>query len=299
MLVALTRGVASGIKDCLLTYLSRKSIDIDKAIAQHRAYEENLRQLGVYVISMPEEPDLPDSVFVEDPAIVLDEVALIARMGAVKRQPEVNSLALVLSWFRPLKFVDGPATFEGGDRVRVDRTLFLGVSGRTNRNGIEQVQRVLGPYDYEVRPVEVSGCLHLTTACSYIGNNTVLLNRFWVDATQFSDFDILDTPAEEPWAANTVAVEGAGLIVSASFPRTRDLLAGRGFRVHVSDISELEKAEAGLSCMSQIFECQVSDLTKACQTESTQTLAVSLASSSLSVKSPGASSTGIDLNPSQ
>jgi dimethylargininase len=281
MLIALTRGVSSGIKDCLLTYLTRERIDVNKAIAQHRAYEDRLRQLGVYVISLPGEPDLPDAVFIEDPAIVLDEVAVIAMMGAVKRRAEVESLIGVLSQFRPLKFLEPPATLEGGDRMRVDRTLFVGVSGRTNKNAIAQLQRVLGAYDYEVKAVEVSGCLHLTTACSYVGNNTLLLNRSWVDATQFRDFEIIDTPAEEPWAANTIVVEDAGLIVSASFPRTGELLSARGFKVYVSDISELEKAEAGLSCMSLLFECQESVLAKVCQAGSTQHVARSFASQSL------------------
>jgi dimethylargininase len=256
MLIALTRSVSASIGECLLTYLTRESIDIDKAIQQHRAYEQSLRQLGVHVISLPAEPNLPDAVFLEDPAIVLDEVAVIALMGAVRRRPEVKSLVLALSRFRPLKFINAPATLEGGDRVRVDRTIFVGISGRTNRNGVSELQRVLGPYDYEVKPVEVSGCLHLTTACSYVGRNTMLLNRSWVDGTQFKDFEIIDTPAEEPWAANTVVIGDAVVLASASFPRTRATLEERGFNVQVSDISELEKAEAGLSCMSLIFECQ-------------------------------------------
>jgi dimethylargininase len=279
MLVAFTRGVSSSLSGCLLTFLSREHIDIERAIAQHRSYEDCLRQLGVHVISLPPEPELPDSVFVEDPVIVLDEVAVIPTMGAVARQPEVKSLVGLLSQFRPLKFLDPPATLEGGDRVRIDRDLFVGVSGRTNRTAIAQLQSLLAPYDYKVRPVEVSQCLHLTTGCSYIGNNTVLLNPSWVDATQFRDFNVINTPAEEPWAANTVVIEDAGLIVSASFPRTQDLLAESGFNVYGVEISELEKAEAGLSCMSLIFECDESALIKAGWEKAGLQLAFSAASS--------------------
>ena len=148
---------------------------------------------------------MPDSVFIEDPAIVLDEVALIGRMGAVKRRAEAESLAPVLSAVRPLKFMDGPGTLEGGDRVRIGRTLFVGVSSRTNMRGVEQLRTMLGPYDYEVRPVKVKGCLHLTTGCSYIGRHTVLMNPDWIDAGVFKDFEIITTPPEEPWAANTIA----------------------------------------------------------------------------------------------
>lgn len=260
MLVALTRGVSSNIGDCLLTHLTRQRIDAGKAIKQHRAYEECLRQVGMHVISLPVEPDMPDAVFIEDPAIVLDEIALIGRMGAMKRQAEAKGLTRVLSAIRPLKFMDPPATLEGGDRVRIGRTLFVGISSRTNLSGVEQLQSILGPFDYEVKSVKVTGCLHLTTGCSYLGNHTVLMNPDWIDATGFDDYNIIRTPPEEPWAANTIVIGDGALLLSASFPRTRALLEQRGFDVRVTNISELEKAEAGLSCMSLIFECEESAL---------------------------------------
>ena len=256
MLVAMTRGVSSNIGDCLLTHLTRQRIDTDKAMDQHRAYEACLRAVGMHVISLPVEPDMPDSVFVEDPAIVLDEIALIGRMGAVKRRAEVKSLTTVLSAIRPLKFMDPPATLEGGDRVRIGRTLFVGISSRTNASGVEQLRRILFPFDYEVKPVKVTGCLHLTTGCSYLGNHTVLMNSDWVDASVFDGFNIIHTPPEEPWGANTIVIGDGVLLLSASFPHTRALLEQRGFDVRVANISELEKAEAGLSCMSLIFECE-------------------------------------------
>jgi dimethylargininase len=262
MLVALTRGVSSSIADCLLTHLTRQHIDTETAISQHRAYEDCLRQVGLHVISLPVEPELPDSVFIEDPAIVLDEIALFGQMGAVKRRAEAKSLAAVLAAVRPLKFMDGPGTIEGGDRVRIGRTLFVGVSGRTNMHGVEQLRTILGPYNYEFRPVQVKSCLHLTTGCSYIGRNTVLMNPDWVDASVFNNFEIISTPPDEPWAANTIAVGDGAILVSASFPRTRELLERRGFEVHLANISELEKAEAGLSCMSLIFECEEAALAK-------------------------------------
>jgi dimethylargininase len=260
MLVAMTRGVSSSIGDCQLTHLTRQQIDVEKAISQHRAYEECLRQVGMHVISLPVKDDLPDSVFVEDPAIVLDELALIGRMGAAKRRREAESLMPVLSAVRPLRFIDPPATLEGGDRVRIGRTLFVGVSSRTNMSGVEQLQDILRPFDYEVKPVEVTGCLHLSTGCSYLGDHTLIMNPDWIDASPFSDYDLIPTPPEEPWAANTMVIGDGVLLVSASFPRTRALLEERGFAVKVANISELEKAEAGLSCMSLIFDCHESAL---------------------------------------
>lgn len=260
MLVALTRGVSPNIGDCQLTHLTRQRIDTDKAVNQHRAYEECLRQVGLHVVSLPVEPDMPDSPFIEDPAIVLDELALIGRMGAVKRRAEAESLTKVLSAIRPLKFMDPPATLEGGDRVRIGRTLFVGISSRTNISGVEQLRSILSPFDYEVKPVKVTGCLHLSTGCSYLGDHTLLMNSDWVDASVFDGFNIIQTPPEEPWAANTIVIGDGVLLLSASFPRTRALLEQRGFDVRVADISELEKAEAGLSCMSLIFQCEESAL---------------------------------------
>jgi dimethylargininase len=240
--------------------MTRQCIDTEKAINQHRAYEECLRQVGMHVISLPVEPELPDSAFIEDPAIVLDELALIGRMGAVARRGEAKSLTKLLSAIRPLKFMDPPATFEGGDRIRIGRTLFVGISSRTNLSGLEQLRRILVPFDYEVKAVNVTGCLHLTTGCSYLGNHTMLMNPDWIDASVFDGFNIIHTPPEEPWAANTIVLGDGVLLLSASFPRTRSLLEQRGFEVRVADISELEKAEAGLSCMSLIFPCEESAL---------------------------------------
>jgi dimethylargininase len=253
MLTALTRGVSPNIGDCQLTFMSRECIDYERAAHQHLAYEELLRDLGLHVVSLPARPEMPDAVFVEDGAVVVDEVAVVARMGAAERRPEVASLTEVLSRYRPLRFLDAPATLEGGDKIRVGRTIYIGVSSRTNLPGVEQLRSALVPYDYEVRQVGVKGCLHLTTGASYLGENTLLVNTDWVDASRFRGFDLIETPAEEPWGANTV-VAGGAVLLSASFPRTRELLARRGFDVRTVDISELEKAEAGVSCMSLTFE---------------------------------------------
>jgi dimethylargininase len=233
--------------------MNRECIDVEQAARQHRAYEESLRELGLRVVSLPLQPELPDAAFVEDLAIVLDEVAVIARMGAVERQPEVESLAAVLARYRPLRFLDAPATLEGGDEIKVKRTIYVGVSCRTNESGVAQLQSALRPFDYEVRQVGVEGCLHLTTGASYIGENTILINPAWVDASQFGGFELIETPESEPWSANSILVEDV-VLLSASYPLTCERLAARGFKVRTVDISELEKAEAGLSCMSLTFE---------------------------------------------
>ena len=251
-LTAITREVSSSINDCELSFHGRQQIDVTKAIAQHKAYQDCLTYLGAKIVSLPCEPALPDAVFVEDTALVLDEVAVIANMGAPSRRPEARSLAEALSHYRPRKFLVEPATLDGGDVLRIDRSIFVGLSRRTNREGIEQLSELLRPYGYQVQPVDVRGCLHLKSACSYLGDNTILVNRSWIDAERLRGFELLDVPEEEPAAANVLLLNVI-VIMPASFPRTRALLETRGFRVRTIDVSELQKAEAGVTCCSLVF----------------------------------------------
>src|SRR5581483_8192045 len=157
-----------------LEYFERRPIDFTKAEEQHRAYERCLEELGARVISLPAEAELPDSVFVEDPALVLDEVAVLTRMGAESRRGESASLAEALAEFRPLRRLEAPATLEGGDVMRIGRTLFVGRSARTNAEGIEQLRAVLAPFGYQVAAIAVHGCLHLKSACTYLGDGVIL-----------------------------------------------------------------------------------------------------------------------------
>lgn len=255
-LTAITRDVSASINDCELSFHARQMIDMAKAITQHAAYRDCLVELGVRVVSLPSEPGLPDAVFVEDPAVVVDEVAIISNMGAQSRRPEASSLADALSRYRPLKFLAAPATLDGGDVLRISRLIFVGLSGRTNRDGVDQLRALLGEYDYQVEPVEVTGCLHLKSGCSYIGHDTVLVNRAWIDTERLRRFELLDVPEEEPAAANALLVDGV-VVIPASFSKTRALLEERGFCVRTLDVSELQKAEAGVTCTSLIFSVPV------------------------------------------
>jgi dimethylargininase len=255
-LMAITRPVSRSINNCALSFQARQPIDVAKAIAQHRAYQDCLGALGVQVVSLTAEPDLPDAVFVEDPAVVVDEVAIISIMGAPSRRPEVPSLAVALSRYRSIKQLVGPATLEGGDVISVGRSVFVGLSQRTNREGFRQLRDILRAYDYQVQAIDVGGCLHLKSACSYIGNNSILINRFLVDPEQFRGFELIDVADEEPAGANALLVKDV-VIMPASFPKTRALLERRGFCVRTIDLSELQKAEAGVTCTSLIFNSEV------------------------------------------
>jgi dimethylargininase len=252
-LIAITREVSISVNNCQLSFHAREPIDVARAIAQHRAYQDCLAELGVRVVSLPAEPELPDAVFVEDPAVVVDEVAVISITGAPSRRPEARSLADALSRYRPIKFLREPATLDGGDVLRIGRRVFVGLSQRTNEEALSQLRGVLGAFDYEVQSVEVRDCLHLKSACSYIGNDTILINRFWIDVERLRGFQLLDVPDEEPAAANALLLKDV-VIIPASFPETRALLEQRGFRVRTLDVSELQKAEAGVTCGSLIFK---------------------------------------------
>jgi dimethylargininase len=251
MLRAITRDVSPAIANCELEFLDRQPIDLALAIEQHRQYREALAGLGAKVEILPAEANLPDSVFVEDPAIVLDEIAVITRPGVASRRTEGETLARALARYRELRYIVEPGTLEGGDVMRIGKTLYVGYSRRTNVAGIQQLAAMLHPLGYFVVPVEVQGCLHLKSACCYIGGDTVLANRDWMDPDALCSLRILDVA--EPRGANALRI-GDTVLMPAAFPRTCELLERSGFRVRRIDNSELLKAEAGVTCTSLIFE---------------------------------------------
>lgn len=253
MLLAITRPPTDALTRCALTHLDREPIDIRRAIAQHRGYEEALSRLGAKVISLPPGPDLPDAVFVEDVAIVLDEIAVITRPGTPSRLPEVATVEERLAAYRPLLRIEAPGSLDGGDVMRVDRVLYVGRSSRTSEAGIAQLAEAIGPFGYEVRPVPVTGCLHLKSACSHLGGGLVLVNREWIEAEALQDVELLDVPAAHPGSANSFLV-GATVVMAAGFPETAEVVRAAGRTVETVELSELRKAEAGGSCMSLVFE---------------------------------------------
>jgi len=257
MLTAITRAVSPALANCELSFISRASIDLRKARQQHGAYEQLLEKLGARVVSLPAEPDLPDSMFVEDPAIVLDELAVIFPLGSATRRAEVGSLVPVLANFRKLEFVALPGTLEGGDVLRIGRKLFVGLTRRSNLEGIRQLTQILARYGYEVITVKVTGCLHLKSAVTYLGalsgRDTLLANKSWFDPASLASYDFVEVDPAEPHAGNALAL-GDTAILPASFPKTRAAVEASGFRVATLDISELQKAESGLTCSSLLFD---------------------------------------------
>ena len=251
--VAITRPVPASLAQCELTHLERVPIDVARAAAQHDAYEAALAALGCQVRRLPAADDLPDSVFVEDAAIVLDEVAVITRPGAESRRAERASVAPMLSEYRELLTIAAPGTLDGGDVLRLGRTLYVGLSTRTNEDGARQLSRLLQRFGYGVRCVQTSGCLHLKSAATALPDDRVLLNPSWLDARVFEPMEAVHVSPDEPDAANVLRI-GAAVVCAAVHTRTIADLRARGYDVTTVDVSELAKAEAGVTCCSLLIE---------------------------------------------
>jgi dimethylargininase len=246
---ALIRPVSDGMTRCELTHLARSPIDLEVARRQHRRYADVLASLGCRLVELAAEPDLPDSVFVEDTAVVLDEIAVLTRPGAASRRPEVDSVAHVLAEWRPCVRIEAPGTLDGGDVLRIDRRLFVGQSGRSNAGGIRQLAAAAAPHGYEVVPVPMQGCLHLKSAVTQVGPDTLLINGNWVDRGHWPGLRCVDVHPEEPHAANALWI-GDAVVHASSAPRTRDRLEATGLCVLSVDVSEMEKAEGAVTCCS-------------------------------------------------
>ena len=233
--------------------LPRDPIDVAKAIADHERYEAVLRSLGARVIRAPEEPTLPDAVFVEDTALVLDDVAIITRPGAPSRRPEIESMARVLSAYRSLQRIQPPGTLDGGDVMAVGRKIYVGLSSRTNHEGIAQLDTHLSVWGYEVIPVPVTGCLHLKSAVTQVADNLLLINDRWVSPECFASLEIMTVAPSEPAGANALRI-GTAVIYPTHHPETAERLDRAGVRVVPVPCTELAKAEGGVTCCSVVFE---------------------------------------------
>ena len=256
MLRAITHKVSPLIDKCELTFIDRSPIDLPLATRQHDYYCAVLEKLGVTVSKLSGNESYPDSCFVEDTAIVVDELAVICSMGVSSRRGETNLIERELSKYRGIVHITLPATIEGGDVLRVGKKIFVGQSGRTNIEGVQELKRLLEPYGYRVVPMRTKGSLHLKSACTAIDDETVFVNPDWVEVDALKGFNLMYTPAEEPWSANVVRV-GAAVCIQAGFPRAAELIGSVAERVEIIDTSELRKAEAGLTCSSIIFESPI------------------------------------------
>ena len=246
---AIMRPPTPALARCALTHLERRPIDLQAALRQHAAYAAALEACGVTVQVLPALEAMPDAVFVEDTAVVVDECAVMARPGIESRRGEVESVQAALAAGRPTIRITAAGTLEGGDVLRAGRTIFVGQTPRTNADGTRQLREALAPHGYEVLPVTPTGCLHLKSAVTSIGHETLLVNPEWVDVGLFARWQCVPVAPEEPFGANALLV-GETVHVAASAPLTRRKLDALGFDTVALDTSEFEKAEAALTCLS-------------------------------------------------
>lgn len=252
MTIAITRDVSPRFNECEITHIDRTPIDVNIAHAQHHEYVLALKKLGCDVVELPAEADLPDSVFVEDTAFILPEVAVITRPGADSRKPETESILQALTPHIKLIHVGEPATIDGGDVLVLGKYIYVGLSSRSNTAAIDQLNDMLGEYGYTVTGVQMHDCLHLKTAVSRVDEKTLLINRNWVDTHHFENFKWIEVDPSEPFAANCLPI-GNSIIFPTAFPKTCSKLEAAGYGVTAVDVSELAKAEGAVTCCSLIL----------------------------------------------
>lgn len=257
MSLAFTRAVSPRIVECALTHLDRSPIDVTRAIAQHVEYEWALKAAGYTLHRLEQLDDDPDAVFVEDTAVLLGQHAIVTRPGTASRRDEIESTARGLEQFFTIHRLNA-GNLDGGDVLKIGDTLYVGQSNRTDEEGAMSLEAVVSPLGYNVIPVELGQCLHLKTAVTFAGPDrdgrpTLIANQDWVDASRFGDMSVINVGDAEPFAANVVRA-GHRLIMAAGSPRTATKLRERGFTVVEVELSELQKAEAGGTCMSLLSD---------------------------------------------
>ena len=249
---ALTRDVSPSLARCELTFRDREPIDLPRAAAQHAAYCDALAALGLDVVRLPADAAFPDGCFVEDTAVVVDEIAVMASMGAPSRRGEGAAVERALAADRPIARIELPARLDGGDVLIVGREVFVGRSDRTDAAGAAALAGVLAPFGYRVTSVRVTGCLHLKSAVTALDPQTLLVNAGWIDTSALSAYELVPIDPGEPDAANVLAVAGR-IVGHGGSPRTIERLAARGLEVVRVDVSEFVKAEAGVTCKSIVY----------------------------------------------
>jgi len=254
-MIALTHVPSPNLDRGLRTHVAHASVDYDLALRQHAEYCQMLHECGADVVTLDVNRDLPDCTFIEDTAVVLDELAVLASMGTAAREAEPAGIEPELRKYRPVYRIEPPATLEGGDVLRVGRTLLVGMSTRTNPNGVHALEAIVRRHGYRVIPVPVRNCLHLKTACTELPDESLLVNRSWLEAAALGPFEQVPIPADEPWGANTMSINGV-VCLSAAHKQTADLIRGRGFKVRTVSLTEFAKIEGGVTCSSIIMECE-------------------------------------------
>ena len=224
--------------------------DPRRALAQHRGYCDALRDAGLDVLVLPADPRHPDGCFVEDTAVILDEVAVVTRPGDPSRRGEEEAVAADLARYRPLERIRSPGRLDGGDVLRVGDHLFIGRSTRTNREGARQLAEIVAAQGYTSSEVPVDAGLHLKTGVTDLGDGRLIATA--AVAARFPSSEVVTVPDEEAHAANCLRVRDR-LLIPDGCPRVRRALAELGYEVVGVEMSEFRKMDGGLTCLSLIW----------------------------------------------
>lgn len=249
---AIVRNVPNSYQQCVTSFHDTPLINVDIAKQQHQQYCKTLSQLGLKLIRIDADDALPDCCFTEDPAIVFGDLAIITYPGTPTRVAETVEMEKTLLQLKKIYHITPPATLEGGDVLKIGKNIFIGNSKRTNEEGIKQVAAIIEPKGYKVTPVKIWNTLHLKSVCTYLGNNCIILSEGYLDDEIFYAFDKIIVPKEEGYCANILEINGK-VLIPKGFPKTKSLIEYKGFSVIELEMSEIEKAEGALTCLSIIF----------------------------------------------
>lgn len=246
---AIVRTPGSNFADGITTVTWAERPSFERLMLQHEAYVAALRGAGLVVETLATLDGHPDAYFVEDVAVVVPELAIITRPGALARRGEVEHIVDALAARRSVVRIESPATLDGGDVLVADQRVFVGLSGRTNEAGVGSLRTLLEPHGYVVEAIPVAAGLHLKSSVNLVGPNTLVLTRSFAARAELADFEQIVVDEAEAYAANTLWVNDH-LLVAAGFPKLAKTLRDRGFEVIELDMSEVAKMDGGLSCLS-------------------------------------------------
>lgn len=227
--------------------------DYQKSLAQHKNYIEALNECGLQVTVLPVDEDFPDSTFIEDTALITPRCAILTNPGAPSRTLETRSVLIAIREFHEkVEMIEPPGTCDGGDIMMVGDHYYIGLSERTNREGADQMIAILEKYGMQGSTVHLNEVLHLKTGLSYLENNNLLACGEFLSKPEFQQYRLLQVDPEEAYAANSVWINDT-VLVPKDFPKTSALISAAGYKVREVDVSEFQKLDGGLSCLSLRF----------------------------------------------
>jgi len=246
---AVVRTPGNLYTSCLSEHPLHHTVSLKKAREQHAKYCETLSELGLEVIHVPRDDEYPDSCFVEDNAVVENGKALICRMAKESRRGEQPEVAAVLDEIMPIKWAEEPATIEGGDVVHAKGKLISGISGRTNLEGVSQMKEWL---DVPVSTIFDPTIMHLKSYVTYLGRDIMIATEKYAKHPALEGFNILIPPSEDEYAADTLGV-GDTILMAAGYDTAQLMVKETGFDVISMDVSEIQKCDGALTCLSILF----------------------------------------------